>query len=634
VKPALFLLSLAALAQPFPKPDPQDFYRELKVFDAAGSPIRVPREDWAGARERIQNDRAWEAWLARFRTETEEWIAKRRDRVEWIAGWWHDFVSPRDGSFLTWTPDEPGEFTLSSPSDPRVQLTRKLHRAWVFGFRGRHADKVADAAALYRLTGEKRYAEWAASQLDFYSENYLKWPIQTEKTKARLAHQSLDEAVNLLRYVRAARWLEPYAAPERKQLWITKLFRPEAELLDETFQRIHNIACWQRSAQSAVALYAADEALWKRAVDGEFGIRNQIARGITSDYLWFEQSLGYNSYVVSALLPFFTEAAIAGHLDPLKEEAASVENLLLAPLALRFPTGKLPTPADTTGAMAYAPNRAALAAAYRVFPTSLGLAEAANQKNLSTLIDPPARAPAEEIPAVASRHLESSRMAVLRQGPWQIFYHYGQLDRSHAQAEALNFEAFFDTIDVSHDPGTVGYGSPLHGGYYTRGFAHNVPLVDRDGQQGWNPGEVRAWEPAKGRVAAAQPLYRKDASAEREIRVEGASLIDTVRVHCTGDTPRKIGLLLHLQGSVELTPAFHAAEGLPFWENSRSASFQDNVMLDVSIGGKPFQVTLAVKGPFTLLHGSTPDAPPNKRQTLYIETSGTTAVFTTKIAPR
>ena len=47
-----------------------------------------------------------------------------------------------------------------------------------------------------------------------------------------------------------------------------------------------------------------------------------------------------------------------------------------------------------------------------------------------------------------------------------------------AQAEALNFSAFYGDTDITHDPGTVGYGSPLHKGYYTRGLNHNVPLLN------------------------------------------------------------------------------------------------------------------------------------------------------------
>ena len=73
----------------------------------AGSPLRVPAEDWPGARARAATNAAWKSFLRRQRKEVDDWIASQKDRPEWIAGWWHDFVSPKDGSFLTWTPQEP-----------------------------------------------------------------------------------------------------------------------------------------------------------------------------------------------------------------------------------------------------------------------------------------------------------------------------------------------------------------------------------------------------------------------------------------------------------------------------------------------------------------------------------------------
>ena len=48
----------------------------------------------------------------------------------------------------------------------------------------------------------------------------------------------------------------------------------------------------------------------REAIDGPFGIRQQVAEGITSDYLWYEQSLGYNSYVVDALASLFETAGL------------------------------------------------------------------------------------------------------------------------------------------------------------------------------------------------------------------------------------------------------------------------------------------------------------------------------------
>jgi hypothetical protein len=618
---------------PFTKEDPARTFAALKIYDSAGSPLRQPREDWDGARRRLAGDAEWARWVAERRAHIDDWMAHRRDRVEWIAGWWHDFVSPKDGSFLTWTPDEPGPATLSSPSDPRVELTPKLHGAWVFGFRSRHTEAVLEAARLWRLTGEQNYADWAAGQLDFYAENWARWPIQTAKSKSRLMHQSLDDANVLVRLVNAARLLN--APDERRQLWISRLFRPQAELLDETLQRIHNIAVWQRSAMAQAAIYAGDEELWKRAVDAPFGVRKQIEHGVTSEYLWFEQSLGYNSYVVRALLPLFTMASLERRGADLIDEMSTVENLMLAPVALRFPTGQLPNPADATGGLSKAPDVRMLASAYRVFPTGLGLAEAAGQKSWDTLMDPPEAAQPGPLPAVAARDWRTSRMAILREGPWQVYVHYGQLHASHAQAEALSFEAFYGNTDVTHDPGTVGYGSPLHTGFYKTGPAHNVPLVNRQGQVGWHPGELVRFEPSS--ISVRQPKYRPDAQAAREIRIDGDRLIDTTTVQLTAPdgAAAPLGLVLHLQGSVGApsTGEWIAAQALPFWTDTKTVRCGNQVSLPVRFADHAMRVTLAASGPMTLTIGRSPDVPPQRRDSIYVETTGHEATFTTTIEP-
>lgn len=447
----------------FPKPDPE------KAFAGAEPPARAAR-------------------TTPNRAEVDAWMSAQQDRVEWVAGWWHDFVSPTDGAFLTWT------------TTPPAGVTPKVMGGWVFGFRSRHVEKIGQAAELAQSTGEKKYADWAAAQLDFYAANYLKWPLQTEHGKSRLMFQSLDDAVVLTKLVKAARML-----PESKRAyWYGNLFKLMAEQLDESMQRVHNIAVWQRSAMAVAALYGKDDALYRRAIDGPYGIRRQLQDGVTSDYLWFEQSILYNDYVVSGLAPLFEVA-------DLPREKAIARNLSVAPQFLRFPDGMLPTPADSTGGLR------------RVTGASL--------------------------PAVTSRNLESSRMAIIKDGPWQVYFHYGQLDASHAQAEALNYEAYHETTAVTHDAGTVGYGSPLHRGYYTTALAHNVPVIDGVGQARWQSGELVSYAPNK--VAAGQPNYRADASAERSLEIRGGELIDAVTVKAVGAN-RRLGLLVHVQGEVEL----------------------------------------------------------------------------------
>src|SRR5690606_28809778 len=278
-----------------------------------------------------------------------------------------------------------------------------------------------------------------------------------------------------------------------------------------------------------VGLIFGREDLWEEAIDGPFGVREQVAEGVTDDYLWFEQSLNYNAYVVEALHSLFVTAGLYGRADALAAEMCRVQNLMLAPVYLRFPDGSLPNPSDTKGILR-APDRELFASVSRVFPSAIARREIAGRKTWDTLLDPLPEPLSEqagdELPRVTSRNLESSRMAVVRQGPWQVFLHYGQPPiKSHLQAEVLNFSASFRETDVTHDAGTVGYGSPLHRDYFLTGLNHNVPLVDGEGQEqppkGNRPdpfqftraGELRHF--SENRVSAHHPVYRSNAAAGR-----------------------------------------------------------------------------------------------------------------------
>ncbi len=639
------LAAASALAASYPKPNPDRAFSELKVYDEQGRAWRAAREDWAGAKQRVASDPEWAAWLKRERATVDAWIARHRDRVEWVAGWSHDGISPKDGSRVIWTDKIPREEVqhFSSPSDPQVEITPKLFAWWVVTFRGKHVDTMERAARLFRLTGDERYAAWVVQQMDFYADNYLKWDAPRPEQGARLFWQTLTEASNLVKFTEAVRLLGDRVPKAKFAGWADKFFRPEVAVINKNFQNIHNIATWQRCAAAQVALLLGDEAMWREALDGKFGLRNQMAQGITSDYLWHEQSLGYNNFVVRAVMSLFTAAGIQSRAAELAAEMATAENLMIAPTYLRFPDGKLPNPADS-GSIGTAPNREVFAETYRVFPTTLGLEAVAGVREWSTLLDPPPAPPrAVVLPEVTSRSFETSRMALLKAGGWQVFVHYGQLVRSHSQAEALNYSAYFGSTDISHDSGTVGYGSPLYKGYYARGANHNVPLVGGEGQEPYSAGELREFSAERAIVSVAQPKYRKDAAAERTLRIERDRLIDVATVTATNGAKKELGLALQLQGKVKLPAGFAMVEGFaqgrpePFkqWRDVRSATYTDRAEFEVAYGKTTMRVVLEAPGAFRVFHGSTPDVPPKRRETFFLELAepAAKATFTTTFAP-
>ncbi len=652
---SIVLASCAQGTGPSAAVPPEKAFPELKVYDGSGRPYRFAREDWPGARDRVKTNAAWGQWLKTEREAVERWMSRHTDRVDWVAGWSHDFVSPKDGSPLQWTEKVPGEEIsyLSSASDPQVEVTPKLKAAWVRVFREKHAQMMERAAALYRLTGEEKFAAWAVGQLDFYATNFLRW--EPQRQGARLFGQVLTEAVNLITFAKVVRLLGEYAPAERRVIWWQQLFEPELVVLRTNFPTVVNITCWLRSAMAQLALVYSNETLWQEAIEAPFGIRHQVREGVTCDYLWLEQSLNYNNFVVDALHSLFVTASLYGRATELTNEMAIAQNMMLAPLYIRFPTGQLPNPSDVRGLL-FAPDTEFFARVCRVFPTTLGLAEARTRLNWDTLLDPPVTPDAGPVrlPEVRSVNLNCARMAVLKHGNWQVYFHYGQPPiKSHLQAEALNFEAFYKDVDITHDPGTVGYGSPLHSDYYTQGLNHNVPLIDGEGQEqppkGRRPdpfaqaraGKLIEFSTAPARVVAEQSKYRSDTKAVRALEIAEETLTDTVTIVCEGTEPRRLGLALHLQGKVRLPPAFKPdpdfARGRPvpfvFWREVSSAEFAETAQFEVDYGSMVLRVTFRVPGRFRVWHASTPDVPPNRRTGLYIETIGTNATFVTVFEP-
>lgn len=672
----------AALLPESSNPEPEQAFVAMKVLQPGGKALRAPQEDWAGARTRVAQDAAWAQWLKDRRANVDDWMALHNDRVEWRGGWHHDFVSSKDGSFLVWTDEIPGEQVqvFRDKSGAPVEITPKLMAAWVFRFRMKHADMMVEAAQLWRLTGDTRYRDWAAAQLDFYADNYEKWPLHNEKGgPARLHLQPLDEAMTAIDFSQAARLLggPGGVSAQREKKWADRLLKPMAALLGQSAQKIHNIATWQRCAAAVVALQTGDEGLLKASLDGPNGVRAQVAGGVTGEYIWCEQSLGYNRFLVSALNQLFAFAGLKGQGDLLAHEGAVAQNLLIAPMGLRFANDVLPNPSDATGV-----SRASFKGLddfYRTLPTWGGLKQAEGKRNWDTLLDPPEavesaaaqpRGPgALKMPDVVAADWTSTRFAVLKKGDWQVFFHYGQLGPSHAQAEGLNWEAFYKKTDISHDPGTVGYGSPMHKGFYKTGLCHNVPLINGEWPQDWNPGKLTVFDAQGGGATADMPLPRAHASATRTLRVEGDALVEQTQVVYSG--PRRegarMGMVWQLQGVPQLGKAFapvadfqkmirealapwqtddkgnplsdalaQALKPYAYWKNVRACTFENEAQFVCAYpGGLKLRVQIKSPGRFVLCVADAPDRPPARRATIYLEKidGAKTADFTLRLSP-
>ncbi|MCX6950690.1 MAG: hypothetical protein NTV51_00655 [Verrucomicrobia bacterium] len=94
---------------------------------------------------------------------------------------------------------------------------------------------------------------------------------------------------------------------------------------------------------------------------------------------------------------------------------------------------------------------------------------------------------------------------------------------------------------------------------------------------------------------------------------------------------------MKLPDSFAADPAFatNRPESFKYWRDARSATYRDRAEFDVAYGDTTMHVTIASTGDFRIWHASSPDLPPKRRDSFYLEKTApdTSATFTTTFAP-
>jgi hypothetical protein len=122
-----------------------------------------------------------------------------------------------------------------------------------------------------------------------------------------------------------------------------------------------------------------------------------------------------------------------------------------------------------------------------------------------------------------------------------------------------------------------------------------------------------------------------DWRAERTLEIKGQELSDTVRIATKQLALQRIGLALHVQGRVRLSPGFapdpdlaKRSKSFTYWTDVEVASYRDRAEFDVDYGSLVLRLSVSLAGAFRVWHGVTPDQPvltSGQRESLYVELS-------------
>lgn len=205
---------------------------------------------------------------------------------------------------------------VPQPRDPGGGITHEQHK--------RNYNAIYNAGTLYRLTGERRYADFARDMLLEYARLYPTLglhPVNRSSTKGRLFWQALNDSVWLVYAAQGYDAIRETLSAEDRRRIDDDVFRRMARFLSEEnaayFDRIHNHATWAAAGVGMTGYVLRDQALVERALlgtkrDGKAGFLAQIDELFSPDGYYAEGPY-YQRY---AMAPFVIFARAVDQNEP------------------------------------------------------------------------------------------------------------------------------------------------------------------------------------------------------------------------------------------------------------------------------------------------------------------------------
>lgn len=486
------------------------------------------------------------------------WLGCFCDTTEHVSGWGHNYFCAECSSEITFDLNQPHAHIC--PSCGYRNEGCDFDEAWVYRYRHRLASDLSAVSLVYLRTKEEKYLSFICDTLSFYAKNYHDFPIHGRWAgKGKIMGQSLCEAVWAIYVLKALELIKPFLDKAFTAMLKEKLFDPLCALIDSQANSIHNIPLWLKSAVGISALFFSDDTLLEKATDGEYGIENQLEKGISSDFIWHENSLHYHFYALEGvtefcrfLLLYKTDCADKrfGHL------LKTVEEMYAAPVKIAFDTLRLPNPNDGWPDISlYTYTGQYLLANSLFHNTSIAYAAAKTVKA-------PQETNSEALPGILygygnehaagkkeSVNLGDSCFALLRNGFVEVFLKYGLLVKSHSHPDIMGIEI----AGLSHDLSNSGYGNSLTPDWYRHTISHNTVAVDGKDQEHIIKGKTLECSAEPGSITARAEGVYTGTDMQRSLRICNESpvsclLYDRFLVHSNNE--HSYDYIIHIDGKI------------------------------------------------------------------------------------
>jgi hypothetical protein len=429
---------------------------------------KAKRCAWAGA--------ALKELLAR----AEAAIAKPMEIPNRGGQWGHWYTCKKDGSPLVM--DSPTRHRC--PKCGTIYTGEPYDSIYVARVHGANSSTVRDAGLAYRFTGRPEFARRAADLLVAYAERYSSYPRHDPYNKdsvnaARVGSMVLDESTWVIPMAWGYCLVRSTLTPEQRKKIEEDLLTAAADvIIGRSYPRLPNIQCWKDTAIACIGFATGNQDLVVEALDHPIrGFRPLMAKYVLPGGLWYEASLGYHHYTLSAVWAL-AEAARHNGIDLYSNE--HYHSLFDAPIALAFPDGSVPGFNDNDGkplkywAFLYEIPYARWKREDYGRVLSFG-----KRDSLQALLYGAESIPSGSPVPKTSVLLREAGYAMMRSPSVSVATRFGIHGSGHGHPDKLNILTYGAGKMFGVDPGSIGYGVPLFFEWHKTTVSHNTVCVDQ-----------------------------------------------------------------------------------------------------------------------------------------------------------
>lgn len=567
--------------------------------------------------ELMGSDPKNKAVISDMMAEVRDYMSTFHDDPAITSRWGHIYFCNQDGGRIIYNHKERNVHRCEVCGE--VFEDQVLDGVWQYFYRNQAIVTSLVSALCFKATGEQEFLEYTKQIITFYADNYTKFEIHRKEGESfdnyqdmkwgcgRMMPQGLNESIVGIRVAQAYEIIKDDIDDGFKQK-IYDWFHEMYALLKPQVDEIHNIRVWKDSAIGIMGFVCGDKEMVDFAFCGEYGLNNQMAKGVTQDYFWYEGSTHYNYFLLEGVCYLVLFAHLYDYeMDKVCKD--TIIKMYEKGCEFTFDNGYFPNPNDGW------PNLNLKTYSYQYHTMARVAGEDSKLGNMIKAIEN-MEAPRTILPLSDAYYCKNetpverllfnpdfdynnytqiqreetnypaSNYTMLREGKLNLFLKYGLNSKSHAHPDIMGVEAVYGETRISRDISNAGYRSKLCNEWHRKTLCHNTVICDGEDIPSFQPG--KCLEYGDHHVKATSNAY-PGVDYTRELTIDQQSVTDLFTVD--SQEAHNFDYVYHLESAFAVTcdGALEAGD-LGYRENG-----YQHVLSTQKVVGAPDQVTLTGK---------------------------------------